>query len=198
MGQYYKLVNEDSEEYLTPSLKKMWEIMNNPIAGSLAYLTADAPYDGGGTPTANYRRFKNENGDVDWDTYSQMNEIVWPNFGRWSGDRIRTVGDYAESGLYDSVVENGWDDITEDVMPEIRAFQDDTTGRSGIRSGRFGSYRNRVMYKVYVDEDDPTKFYGRIAPDAENPPVTPSKDSPEEAKRAAREMAEKQYALSAS
>jgi hypothetical protein len=186
MGQYYNIANEDKQEYIVPSLLKMWEIMNNPIAGSLFYLTADAPHDGGGTPTANYGRFRDKEGNVDWEAFHEANNVVWPNFGRWSGDRIRTVGDYAESGLYDDLKGPEWTDISDEVLPEIRAAKEDTMGRCGIRIGSFGSLRDKVPYAVFVSDQDPLKFYGAIFPDDEEKrKETLHKDTPEKARQAA-------------
>lgn len=188
MGQYYKLINEDKQEYVNPPMLKMWEIMNNPTAGALAYLTADAPYDGGGTPTANYRAFKDEDGNVDWDECGRMCSVTWPNFGRWSGDRIRTVGDYAESGLYGEAERSvDWTNVTDEVLPEVRAAEADTLGRDGVRVGFFGPVGGRFKYKVFVSGDDPTAFYGVLNPeDDERRVETDLYDTPQDATIAAK------------
>ena len=188
MGQYYKLINEDKQESIDPPMLKMWEIMNNPTAGALAYLTADAPYDGGGTPTANYRAFKDEDGNVDWDECGRMCSVTWPNFGRWSGDRIRTVGDYAESGLYGEAERSvDWTNVTDEVLPEVRAAEDDTMGRGGVRIGTFGRIGSQADYKVFISRNDPTKFYGVLHPGNDKREVeTELHDTPRDATIAAK------------
>ena len=79
MGQYWKTVNLDKREFICPHKlgggMKLWEQANNlpgtPVA--LFILTAAMPVPRGG-------------GDFK----------PHPAIGRWAGDRIATVGDYAE------------------------------------------------------------------------------------------------------
>ena len=81
MGQYWKVANLDKREYVDPHKLgtglKLWEqLANHPGTGAALVILCAAmpePRGGGGlTP----------------------NEIV----GRWAGDRIALVGDYAERG----------------------------------------------------------------------------------------------------
>lgn len=82
MGQYWKAVNLDKKEYLSPhdlgAGLKLWEIIANGDAGvgvALCILCADMPVPRGG-------------GDLKPD----------PIIGRWAGDRVALVGDYSEAG----------------------------------------------------------------------------------------------------
>lgn len=83
MGQYFLLVNPDKKEYVdTQALcgSKLGEQMANGVGPIVAYLLVDAPDDGihawAGAPNRTM-------------------------MGRWAGDDVRVVGDYASSGLYD-------------------------------------------------------------------------------------------------
>jgi hypothetical protein len=79
MGQYWKTVNLDKREYICPHKLggglKLWEQVNNPPGTPVALfiLTAAMPVPRGG-------------GDL------QPHPVI----GRWAGDRIATIGDYAE------------------------------------------------------------------------------------------------------
>jgi hypothetical protein len=81
MGQYWKTVNLDKREYICPHKLggglKLWEQVNNPPGTPVALfiLTAAMPVPRGG-------------GDL------QPHPVI----GRWAGDRIATIGDYAEDG----------------------------------------------------------------------------------------------------
>lgn len=81
MGQYWLSVNLDKKEFIHPhalgSGLKLWEqLASHPGTGAgLIILLAAMPEQRGG-------------GDL------QENEVI----GRWAGDRIAIVGDYAESG----------------------------------------------------------------------------------------------------
>lgn len=79
MGQYWKTVNLDKREFICPHKLggglKLWEQVNNPPGTPVALfiLTAAMPEPRGG-------------GDLK----------PHPAIGRWAGDRIVTIGDYAE------------------------------------------------------------------------------------------------------
>jgi hypothetical protein len=81
MGQYWIPVNLDKKEYIDPHKLgaglKLWEqLANTPgTAGALIVLCAAMPERRGGGD------FKES-----------------PTVGRWAGDRIALVGDYAEDG----------------------------------------------------------------------------------------------------
>lgn len=83
MGQYWKVVNLTKREFIHPhrlgSGLKLWEIIaNEPVGQALLILTAAMPEARGG-------------GDLD-STHVDGEKVV----GRWAGDRIAIVGDYAE------------------------------------------------------------------------------------------------------
>lgn len=86
MGQYWIPVNLDKKEFIDPHRLgtglKLWEQMaNHPgTAAALILLCAAMPEARGG-------------GDLDKNTKA-ANRVV----GRWAGDRIALVGDYAEEG----------------------------------------------------------------------------------------------------
>lgn len=116
MGQYYKIVNLDKQEYLhghkMDSGIKLMELGGTP-AMALLVLCADGNGRGGG-----------DFGD------RSPNSVA----GRWAGDRIVVAGDYADKGrhipasmrdahddenLYD-VAEEHFADISELVMESFR------------------------------------------------------------------------------
>ena len=113
MGQYWKPVNLTKREFINPhrlaSGLKLWEILANDHVGkALVVLTAAMPEPRGG-------------GDL------QEN----PTIGRWAGDQIAIIGDYAEdSDLASSPVPaseiyglcgepDGFTDITDQVCAVI-------------------------------------------------------------------------------
>lgn len=80
MGQYWRIVNVDKKEYLDPYMlgsgAKLWEqLADEAPSKALLVLVANMPESRGG-------------GDL------EENEVI----GRWAGDRIIVVGDYAENG----------------------------------------------------------------------------------------------------
>ena len=123
MGQYWVPVNLDKKEFVSPHKLatglKLWEhLANHPGTGAaLIVLLAAMPYERGG-------------GDLLKDCDSARSVI-----GRWAGDRIALVGDYAEdsdlpeefeaSKIYEECVDNEDDregiyrDITDDVCKVI-------------------------------------------------------------------------------
>jgi len=114
MGQYWKLVNLDKKEYVHPhrvgcGLKLGEQISSHPGTGTaLLILCAAMPASRG-------------NGDLQADP-----GVV----GRWAGDRIALVGDYAEhddlpdefeaESIYKRCSEDGdYEDITDMIVPVI-------------------------------------------------------------------------------
>lgn len=90
MGQYWIPVNLDKKEYLDPHKLgtglKLWEqVANHPGTGTaLLILCAAQPVMRGG-------------GDLSLDTgREKYDELAASIIGRWAGDRIALVGDYAE------------------------------------------------------------------------------------------------------
>jgi hypothetical protein len=108
MGQYWKPVNLDKREFIDPhklgSGLKLWEqLANDPGVGTaLIILTAAQPEPRGGGDLdmqvnwhGSERKFPEHN-----TTGGPMPEeypaIAARTIGRWAGDRIAIVGDYAE------------------------------------------------------------------------------------------------------
>lgn len=92
MGQYWLLVNLDKREFVDPhkvaSGLKLWEqLANHPGTGAaMIILCAAMPQPRGG-------------GDFDLsneESNPEYQEIAERTVGRWAGDRIALVGDYAE------------------------------------------------------------------------------------------------------
>jgi hypothetical protein len=107
MGQYWKAVNLDKKEFINPhdlgAGLKLWEIIANGDAGvgvALCILLAEMPERRGG-------------GDLE----------EHPYIGRWVGDRVALVGDYAQEGDkcygYYPTEDNGFVDITAHVAEII-------------------------------------------------------------------------------
>jgi hypothetical protein len=152
MGQYFIIVNIDKKEYIDPpDSAKLWEICANNSVRMLAYLLATN--DGDGAFIAKHffskeqfkeiiERIKRELGeDYGFEIYCHDNKdcesgYVFPKlkyFGRWAGDRIVVLGDYAKPGftpnfrpyfpLYRDVnPKNGWRDITKEVIREFNWY----------------------------------------------------------------------------
>lgn len=113
MGQYWVPVNLDKREYIHPHRLgtglKLWEqLANHPgTAGALIILTAAMPEPRGG---GDFDLEKNwhgperneamESGSIDGCSPGPMPEeypaIAARTIGRWAGDRIAIIGDYAE------------------------------------------------------------------------------------------------------
>jgi hypothetical protein len=103
MGQYFKVINKTKKEFINPHTfgngLKLWEIVasGKGVMQGLALLLAE--------------------GHIE---YNKENAEPIPStiIGRWQGDSIAIVGDYAKSGLYDMCEdENGkpkkeWKDIS--------------------------------------------------------------------------------------
>lgn len=92
MGQYWYPVNLDRKEFVKPHKLgaglKLWEqLAGHPgTGGALVILTAAMPEDRGG---GDFRSINLEGDD---------GEITRRTIGRWAGDRIALIGDYAEDG----------------------------------------------------------------------------------------------------
>ena len=110
MGQYWLTVNLDKKEYLEPHKigcgLKLWEqIANHPSTGTaLIILCAAMPEARGG---GDFDLDKNWHGPER--TFPEHNttpgpmptaypEIAAQTIGRWAGDRIVIIGDYAQPG----------------------------------------------------------------------------------------------------
>lgn len=89
MGQYWKTVNLDKREFICPhklgaGLKLREQLASRPgVGAALIILTAAMPHRRGG-------------GDLDLPSDNRAyNAIAKRTIGRWAGDRIAMVGDYA-------------------------------------------------------------------------------------------------------
>jgi hypothetical protein len=120
MGQYFKMVNLDKKEYITPyklgAMLKWWEhIGAQAHQGAVLLLLADGLGRGGG----DFR-------------------VETPIAGRWAGDRIVFSGDYADEGKY-GFKGNVWDelesftDITDIV---VEALELDSGMKNILEGGR--------------------------------------------------------------
>ena len=139
MGQYWKPVNLDKREFIDPHQLgaglKLWEqLANHPGTGAaLIILTAAMREQRGGGDfdmTENWHGPERTMGSGPGpmpEVYPQTAKKV---IGRWAGDRIAIVGDYAEdsdlppefeaSKIYDNCREGGtYTDITNDVCAVI-------------------------------------------------------------------------------
>ena len=101
MGQYFRIVNQDKEEYLNPweagTGAKLWEICANNLGRILPFLLRKSNEGGGGDIQKDYE-----------------------TAGRWAGDRVVVVGDYDESGLYQET--ERYTDITRKSVKEFNDF----------------------------------------------------------------------------
>lgn len=85
MGQYHKTVNLDKKEFIHPhklaSGLKLWEQLanSNGPGQALIVLLAHPDHRGGGD-------------------FNADSELAQKTIGRWRGDRIAIIGDYAEEG----------------------------------------------------------------------------------------------------
>lgn len=97
MGQYWKFLNLDRKEFVelsTLGLLKLTTLMNNPAGGAvLVMLCASHPEARGG-------------GDI----YPMHDPVYRRTVGRWAGNRIILIGDYARAD--DQDIED-WDILYE-------------------------------------------------------------------------------------
>jgi len=170
MGQYWKLVNLDKKEFVHPhklgSGLKLWECLaNSPgIGGAMIILQAAMPVPrGGGDLTL----------DSDNDAY---NEIAKRTIGRWAGDRVVLVGDYAEdsdlprrqkaSSIYGKCMsKDDWRDDIKSCYSAIKKLNNGTLYSNElapeVTAQRIKDYEDRiyklkteVWYNLYNDISD--------------------------------------------
>ncbi len=105
MGQYWKVVNLDKREYVMPhrlgSGLKLWEqLANSPGTGeALIVLCAAMPEARGGGDfdlDSNWHGPERVDMSREGPVVPEYQEIAHRTIGRWAGDRIALVGDYAE------------------------------------------------------------------------------------------------------
>jgi hypothetical protein len=103
MGQYFRAVNVTKREYVDAwdlgGVAKLWEWCANRCAGVFPYLLRKSTERGGG--------------DIHTDA---------PHYaGRWAGDRVYLVGDYDESGLFQTA-RREFTNISSALADEYNAF----------------------------------------------------------------------------
>ena len=161
MGQYWLPVNLDKREYISPHALgaglKLWEqLASHPGTGTaLLILTAAMPEKRGGGDLdldENWhgpeRRAAMDAGEIDGGTPGPMPAtypaIAKRTIGRWAGDRIAIIGDYAEDSdlapeHHASTISDhcrtednmSWTDITQDVCAVIAHELEGTFTGSG-------------------------------------------------------------------
>jgi len=115
MGQYFKAVNLDKQEYICPWClgggAKLWEWAANN-QGSIFTLLLRKSDEGGGGDFYGYHKGCGEGGAI----RCPLSRIA----GRWAGDRVALVGDYDSSRLYE--LSDCFRNISKDVAEEWNAF----------------------------------------------------------------------------
>jgi len=141
MGQYFRIVNLDKKEWIEPSTWKLWEICANNDIRMLGYLLATNNPDGTSVikhftdPEKAKRKYGESFKILYYDEKYKMGFGVpkCEYFGRWCGDRIAIVGDYADQatnakGLptFHELEQNPeWKNITNEVAEEFNVFIED-------------------------------------------------------------------------
>ncbi len=149
MGQYFRIVNLDKKEWIQPDGWKLWELCANNSIRILGYLCATNNWDG--TGIAKHFMSKEEMDQLIQKYRALGYEVkvhllvhedneyrgyVVPRlkyFGRWCGDRIVVLGDYADSSTnykpgetgpsYDDLENNQeYKNITEEAVREFNMF----------------------------------------------------------------------------
>lgn len=102
MGQYFRAVNLDKEEYVCPwkigGGAKLWEWCVNAQAGIFPFLLRKSNEGGGG--------------DIDKE---------YKTAGCWAGDRVVLIGDYDESGLWEKA-EQEYENISRELVADYNDF----------------------------------------------------------------------------
>jgi hypothetical protein len=131
MGQYFRIVNLDKQEYIDPDSNKLWELCANNEARLLPWLLAKGPQDGTSLSHTdrNGELIERRKGE-DFDAYIErvgeeanvpIGQGRFKTPGRWAGDRVVVVGDYDESGLYQRAKKE-FKEISAEVIPELNEF----------------------------------------------------------------------------
>ena len=130
MGQYFILVNLDKKEYVMASVLKLWEWCANDDARMIPYLLATSNKDGTNLVSSVEDGKPIPRGWKVVYSYKVSNkkyhliERETKYYGRWAGDRIVLLGDYAE-GIYEGMFERILDeykDITSELIEEFNEF----------------------------------------------------------------------------
>ncbi|WP_417851082.1 hypothetical protein [Thalassoglobus sp.] len=136
MGQYFKAINLDKQEYLCPWClcggAKLIEWSLNPYGSVFPYLLRQSDCTGGGDLGGPVSQ------TIDLDAGDSISDLIAKTMtqegkpmslpssamaGRWAGDRIAMVGDYDSSGLY-TVASNTYQNISGPLAEEYNRFMD--------------------------------------------------------------------------
>jgi hypothetical protein len=147
MGQYFRIVNLDKKEWIEPDGWKLWELCANNSIRMLGYLLATDNWDG--THIAKHFFSKRELDELVEGYKAEGFEFkviylrgegedvhgfgipVLKYFGRWCGDRIAIIGDYADQAtnvkpdfptFYELDENLEWKNITHEVVREFNLF----------------------------------------------------------------------------
>jgi hypothetical protein len=147
MGQYFRLANLDKKEWIEPDGWKLWELCANNSIRMLGYLLATDNWDGTSIARLFFSKkelsevierlradgfeFKVVSEEGDGEEIRGYGIPVLRYFGRWCGDRIAVIGDYADVAqnvkpdfpTFHELEENTeWKDITPEVEREFNLF----------------------------------------------------------------------------
>jgi len=140
MGQYFKAVNLDKQEYVCPwclgGVAKLIEWAANPWGAVFTMLLRRSSASGGGEYYGPASRSIENGSDAADNVATVMNEIfkgvamegrpITPaadtTVGRWAGDRVALVGDYDDSKLWEELP--SWKNISADVVRDWNVFMD--------------------------------------------------------------------------
>lgn len=162
MGQYWIPANLDKKEFINPhrlgSGLKLWEQLANPpgVGAALIILCAAMPEKRGGGDfdlDENWHGPERTSGAEPGPMPEPYPAIAAKTIGRWAGDRIALVGDYAEdSDLPDCPVPAS--QIYHKCRPEYReVFNDDPEG-CRYKMGH-GEHEGKYMH---LEEINPPEF----------------------------------------
>lgn len=143
MGQYHVVVNLDRREYLNPvrlgdGLKLAEQVCTyGGTAAALMLLLACSAKGRGGGDVDDGHALVERDGTYAWEVVDpEWHRRVHEWVGRWAGQRIAVVGDYAEDGdlplqpsdpparaIYDECLRGGsFRDITAEIVPILERF----------------------------------------------------------------------------
>ena len=170
MGQYWMVVNLDKKEFVNPHKLgcglKLWEqLANSPGTGqALLILQAAMPEARGG-------------GDFTLDSDNEeYNEIAERTIGRWVGDRVVVIGDYAvdsdlprrqkASKIYSYCMsKEDWKENIRNMYRDIKKLKAGTMYSNVLSpvavserikeiEDRIASYKSDLWYNLYTDVSD--------------------------------------------
>ena len=137
MGQYFKAVNIDKQEYVCPwcigGVAKLIEWAANPQGAIFTLLLRKSDHGGGG----DYFGYKTQNLVIDTENPQTLVDALRAGVamegrpieatedsivGRWAGDRVMLVGDYDSSKLWDRLP--AFRNISKEVVEAWNTFMD--------------------------------------------------------------------------